>query len=535
MKRLLILIALMMLAGNVMASYPVPLTGCFDFGAGPETPDSVWIILAVDESVQSDSVKLSSLSRSCISDTLMRAYSGEILHVFYRGFAGGVEADFSKSYSINYLRSRSDTVVQVTTVATVTSVTNQVSADVTALSGDATAADNLETMLDGTGGAQLTLKRLQISGANSTSGSFYVENTSGTAMIAYASGGNGSGVHSIGDGSGHGILSQGDAGGTGGGMTLIGGSSSGIGLSITGYTYGMRITGSDTGLYVLGVSGADIAGDIDGTVTPTDTNASGEELALMPDEWNANDTAAYQGSTSGLTYVGIDSVVAAIVGDSGLTGGCSGTGTNLVKICFVDSSGTDTVLTGKDIELRTLAGARWAFGKTLSSGYFAFSAQDHDTLTVHVSAAPHYVHTDAGKDTIFNITADVTDTTWGYNMDIGTPGSADLNRLYFYLSDLSGNLIYRYARAIFRLKTKGAVEDTCGGTYVASFEAWVRQPNASTGVISIDLTKNKCFYGGNAQYSVEIVAGGSGLNPEVTIGPFDFTAMDSTSQRLRLP
>lgn len=41
-------------------------------------------------------------------------------------------------------------------------------ADVVAISGDATAADNLETMLDGTGGAQLTLKKLTINNTDPT-------------------------------------------------------------------------------------------------------------------------------------------------------------------------------------------------------------------------------------------------------------------------------------------------------------------------------------------------------------------------------
>lgn len=51
--------------------------------------------------------------------------------------------------------------------------------DVEKFSGDAAAADNLETMLDGTGGQQFTLKKLKISGANGALGSFEVSNTSG--------------------------------------------------------------------------------------------------------------------------------------------------------------------------------------------------------------------------------------------------------------------------------------------------------------------------------------------------------------------
>ena len=51
----------------------------------------------------------------------------------------------------DYFDPANDTVAQVTLVDTTTDVTNQVSADVTAISGGATAADNLEATYDGTG------------------------------------------------------------------------------------------------------------------------------------------------------------------------------------------------------------------------------------------------------------------------------------------------------------------------------------------------------------------------------------------------
>lgn len=56
-------------------------------------------------------------------------------------------------------------------------------ANVTYISGDATAADNLEAMLDGTGGKTLSLGKLVISGANGTAGSFVVTNNDGPGVI----------------------------------------------------------------------------------------------------------------------------------------------------------------------------------------------------------------------------------------------------------------------------------------------------------------------------------------------------------------
>ena len=50
--------------------------------------------------------------------------------------------------SASYFDPAADTVANVTTVATTTDVTNQVTADVTAISGDSTAADNLEASLE---------------------------------------------------------------------------------------------------------------------------------------------------------------------------------------------------------------------------------------------------------------------------------------------------------------------------------------------------------------------------------------------------
>ena len=51
----------------------------------------------------------------------------------------------------SYFDPATDTVANVTLVATATNVTNQVTSNVTAISGDSTAADNLEAMYDGTG------------------------------------------------------------------------------------------------------------------------------------------------------------------------------------------------------------------------------------------------------------------------------------------------------------------------------------------------------------------------------------------------
>jgi len=89
--------------------------------------------------------------------------------------------------------------------------------DAVEVSSDATAADNLETMLDGTGGQVLSLKQLN------------VVNTTGSAIVATSSGSNGAGIVATGNGSGAGVQASG--GGTGAGVLATGGGTSGQGVA----------------------------------------------------------------------------------------------------------------------------------------------------------------------------------------------------------------------------------------------------------------------------------------------------------------
>ena len=87
-------------------------------------------------------------------------------------------------------------------------VSGTVDANVTQISGDSTAADNLEAILDGTGGVTLTLKRI------------YVTNPAGTAVEVESTGGNGVGLAVTGHGSSPGAYLIGGA--TGNGLKCLG-------------------------------------------------------------------------------------------------------------------------------------------------------------------------------------------------------------------------------------------------------------------------------------------------------------------------
>lgn len=108
------------------------------------------------------------------------------------------------------------------------------------ISGDAIAADNLETMLDGTGGQTFSLGRLNIVGANSSNGSVTIDNTNGHGVViegnsgnavygVVATGTNHAGVHFEGLGGGPGMYMRGGL--TGAGVQFVGGGTSGDAIS----------------------------------------------------------------------------------------------------------------------------------------------------------------------------------------------------------------------------------------------------------------------------------------------------------------
>jgi hypothetical protein len=105
-----------------------------------------------------------------------------------------------------------------------------VNADTVFISGDSTAADRLETMLDGTGGNTLSLGALAITGGAT------IANSGGTALTLNSSGGNGHGINITGNGTGEGINVT--AGATGNGVAIT---SDAVGLFIESATTGAAV------------------------------------------------------------------------------------------------------------------------------------------------------------------------------------------------------------------------------------------------------------------------------------------------------
>lgn len=138
--------------------------------------------------------------------------------------------------------------------------------DAEAISADAVAADNLETMLDGTGGQKLTLAQLNIVAAVNDS-----------AIVA------------SGAGTGHGIAATGGATGTG--IRARGGSTSGAGMDVAGdgggagllatgggFQPGLRAVGGQNVSATLGESGAKFEGTLQGSGLRVIANDTGNGL-----------------------------------------------------------------------------------------------------------------------------------------------------------------------------------------------------------------------------------------------------------------
>ena len=186
--------------------------------------------------------------------------------------------------------------------------------DMAAVSGDTTAADALETMLDGTGGQTLSLGKLAISA------------TTGDAVTIATAGGNGDGIDVSGNGSGSAITATGGA--TGHGINAVGGSTTGNAIRGTntsgtavnfissgGNGNGMLLTANGTGAGLAlfgGATGAGLQANGGSTsgdaVHTTVVSGDGFDGAI-----NGNITGNLSGSVGSVTAMGAGAIDAASI------------------------------------------------------------------------------------------------------------------------------------------------------------------------------------------------------------------------------
>lgn len=129
-------------------------------------------------------------------------------------------------------------------------VGGRMDANVGAISTDATAADNLEAILDGTGGTGLTLSTLSVT-AGAT-----IANAGGSALTLSSSGSNGHGLVASGNGTGQGCRFVGGA--TGDGLRSLGGGTGGSGAHFAAQTsgYGIEFAGAGSDGHGILTNGA---------------------------------------------------------------------------------------------------------------------------------------------------------------------------------------------------------------------------------------------------------------------------------------
>jgi glucokinase len=149
-----------------------------------------------------------------------------------------------------------------TQTAPTTDAPTQLPASADAISQDATAADNFETMLDGTGGQALSLGQLKIL-------------ASGSDHAIHLEGGptNGHGFYSLGKGGADGIYAAGNHG-----LEVLGtNATNGSGILAQGNG------SSGAGIYAFGSLGDDILGDINGSIGSLGTTAKSDVNAEVAD------------------------------------------------------------------------------------------------------------------------------------------------------------------------------------------------------------------------------------------------------------
>ncbi len=250
------------------------------------------------------------------------------------------------------------------------------------------------------------LKRFAISGANSTSGSFYVENSSVNSPAVFFDA-NGAGSTSIG------LLTDGG---------------SGIGI----YTKGSTI---DIGLGVSGTIENGSGGKIlmDNNVVYADTIANRvledsssykifDSAQVASSVWNTPQSNHTNAGTFG-KY--LDTEI------SGLSGGGGGYSYQLVVI----DSGVSQIIPGVGLTIRNLdQSVLIAVGTTdiLGTASFNLNAASY----IAIASSPGYIF--ENFDTVVVAGAGV-DTVYGWQFDPGTPADPSLCRVYGYLYDIEGS------------------------------------------------------------------------------------------------
>lgn len=384
---------------------------------------------------------------------------------------------------------RLDSLLAVASDGNVAKNKDTIPANLAKISGDLAAANNFETMLDGTGGGTLSLGGCEVRASGND-----------TALVIAAS-----------------------ANGTGLGMYILGGGNGGEGVKIVGGNTKSALV-AQAGSSVLGAHGFDLIGDGDGFGLNGSISTAAQQ-AIADRVWDEDttghttaksfavmlkDTAAYQGSASGLTAAeaadsvwghmldtawaagsfgdsasgwgatsasNLDSGVVQRIGNrhldsiqtasvTGLSPGaidviwdeaqsghitagtfgyyldapvsgvtsCTGAGTYPVSLVAYDSVSAQVVPGARISVYNSTLSALLALGVTRADGTTAVNL---DSGSFVISAfAPGYVF--SAGDTI-EVAGAMTDSISGHRFDPGSPSAPDLCRVYGFIYGINGS------------------------------------------------------------------------------------------------
>lgn len=189
----------------------------------------------------------------------------------------------------------------ITHARTITVASNgSVNADMVAVSGNSAAADNFETMLDGTGTKDLTLRRLIVANTVADSAAVSITSTNAIGLDVQAGGTFNAGIRCIGSGFGPGLAAAGGVDGHGidalGGET---GTTHGMNLSRGGAGTGddLKFANADCTIPAISASGIlDILKAVSGTA-----DAGGSTTTIVDAERTEADTDYWKGSYVAIT------------------------------------------------------------------------------------------------------------------------------------------------------------------------------------------------------------------------------------------
>jgi len=202
----------------------------------------------------------------------------------------------------------------------------------------------------------------------------------------------------------------------------------------------------------------------------------------------------------------------------------AGEGAYAVTIRAVDSSGTDAAISGVPIGITDLAGTLQGYLTTNTSGYVTFN-QDSGSWIISAATRNGYRWI---QDTVLVPAAAKTDTLWGYNIPVGSPGSANLCRLYGYMYGIDGQPVNG---GVITASLPGRnMIDSCVGGALDGYEK--SATTDSVGYWYLDLVRTLC---------VQSTIGSTAVNKYKVVGRFPsgstafektYEVPDSTSHKM---